>query len=324
MRLRTFIMSILWCVCLLATARGNRIYLSPEDLSSNDSVQWVAPYHGDLLKAAFEIRGATSADKVRVDIYWSYDSLPEAPLHTASFLFTEPADYIYGSNAPTVEVSMDSKVAGCIDKGIASRKGSNSLAIELDFTTSTLALLAGSSYLETGAKCEIPAEAKGVRFGIAVPKRWDTEMAVASFEPDPASALTTGLTNSDIANLIATSKESPAGYWRYLDRDCNPDYARLGGNYSLAIVPDDKPGDFLIIYLGGAITEASHWQPGMIKGRLMATPFEGHYDLVWYDATMTPHSAECSASLEQPMVLRLDLPLLKASIRLSAIPQNIN
>lgn len=321
MKLRAIILSILSCVCLLATARGNRIYLTSDDLSGQYSVQWVVPYHGDLLKAAFEIRGATSADKARIDIYWSYDSLPEATVHTASFLLTEPADNIYGSNAPTVEVSIDGKVAGCIDKGIASRKGSNSLAIELDFTSSTLAVLAGSSYLSAGAKCEIPAGAKGVRFGIALPRRWDTEVAVASFEPDPAAALTTGLTDSDIANLIATSKESPVGYWRYLDRDCNPDYARLGGNYSLAIVPDEKPGDFLIIYLGGAVTEASHWLPGMTKGRLMATPFEGHYDLVWYDATMTPYSAECSATLEQPMVLRLDLPLLKASLRLAAEPR---
>ncbi|MDE5799603.1 MAG: hypothetical protein K2H74_01105 [Paramuribaculum sp.] len=322
MNLRAIITALISTVWLLASARAERIYLSAEDISSGDSVQWLTKYRGDLLTAAFEIRGATSADHACIDIYWSYDSLPDAQIHTASFVLSEPADNIYGSNSPTMGISIDGSIVGHIHKGLASRKGDNSLAIEFDFASSTLTVLAGSSHLHTGAKVNIPAHTKGVRFGIVAPKRWLTDVAVASFEVDPAAALTTPFTDKDIADMVASSKDSPTGYWRYLDRDCNPDYARLGGNYSLAIVPDEKPGDFLILYLGGAVTEASRWQSGMIKGRLKATPFDGHYDLVWYDATMTPHSAECSATLEQPMVLRLDLPLLKASLRLAAIPQN--
>ncbi|MDE6384357.1 MAG: hypothetical protein K2K79_08450 [Paramuribaculum sp.] len=322
MNLRAIITTLISTVWLLAAARADRIYLSAEDFGRSDSMQWVVPYHDDLLKAAFELRGATMADHACIDIYWSYDSLPDAQVHIASFVLSEPADNIYGSNAPTMEISIDGNTVGHLDKGLASRKGDNSLALEFDFSSSTLTVLAGSSYLQPVAKVSIPARANGVRFGVVAPERWLTDVAVASFEVDPAAALTTLFSDTDIADMVASSKESPVGYWRYLDRDCNPDYARLGGNYSLAIVPDKKPGDFLILYLDGAVTEPSRWQSGMVKGRLKATPFDGHYDLVWYDATTTPYSVECSATLEQPMVLRLDLPLLKASIRLAAVPQN--
>lgn len=311
---------ILIAAIITAPARSNRIYFDGEALAAGaDSTLWIAPYHNHLLNAAFEIRGASAAEHTRIDILWSYDSIADAPIHTASFRLSEPSDGIYGSNAPTMEVSIDGNVIGHLDSGIASRKGDNSIAVEFDFANSTVTALAGSSYLTPFASAAIPDTAEGIRFGVRLPGRWVTDMAVTSYAKDPAYELVTGLTEAAIDSLIAASPQSPAGYWRYLDRDCNPDYARPGGNYTLAIVPDAEPDSYLILYLEGAQTAASRWHPGMIKGRLKGTPFEGHYDLVWYDAELSPHSSECSATLEQPIVLRLDFPLLKASLRLARL-----
>ena len=93
----------------------------------------------------------------------------------------------------------------------------------------------------------------------------------------------------------------------------------MGGDYTVAIV-DNGDNGFDIIYLSGAETNGRQWHTGLKKGQLIPTQFAGHYNLVWYDATMRPLTEETSATIETGEILRLDFPLLRTSIRLAKLP----
>lgn len=124
--------------------------------------------------------------------------------------------------------------------------------------------------------------------------------------------------NLDLQEIheLATMKQgTPAGIWIPLDRENDPDYARPGGSYTLAVIPDcDTPGDYLIIYLDGAMVNNVAWKPGMIKGRLHQTPFDNIYALKWYTAAMDDAGPECNAAIEDG-ILSFNFPLLNTRLR---------
>lgn len=99
--------------------------------------------------------------------------------------------------------------------------------------------------------------------------------------------------------------------WEYLDRINDPRTAIIGGEYILAQVGPD------LVYLGGAKTNPSHWKPGMLKGTLKPTGFDGYYKLKWYDSTGREMPGENFAEHDKSLgVLKLSFPELGASIRL--------
>lgn len=101
--------------------------------------------------------------------------------------------------------------------------------------------------------------------------------------------------------------------WVYLDRINDPKTAIAGGNYELARIGND------LIYLDGAKTNASYWRPGMIKGSLTPTGFEGYYKLQWYDATGRKMPGENFAEQDDSLgIIKLTFPELGATIRLKA------
>lgn len=111
--------------------------------------------------------------------------------------------------------------------------------------------------------------------------------------------LHTSLTPADIDSLIAASDDPVAGYWEYLDRDNDPDRARPGGRYTLAIIPSGTAGRYDIIYASGARVNAGQWQCGMIKGHLTSTAFVDHYTLEWFDAMCQPVVSELHGRPDQ-------------------------
>lgn len=123
----------------------------------------------------------------------------------------------------------------------------------------------------------------------------------------------------DIEQLLAPAahpSNSPAGIWEYLDRDTDNVRARSGGRYRLAVVPSSSSSGYDIVYLGGAEVNPSAWRPGMIKGRLIPTPFAGHFDLMWVDSSLNPISEDIHASLDSSnAILTLSFPLLGSTIR---------
>lgn len=108
------------------------------------------------------------------------------------------------------------------------------------------------------------------------------------------------------------------GYWKYLDRDMEDKWLRLGGRYTLALVSNGDGYD--IIYIDGAQVKKSHWLAGMKKGHLAKTSFTGNYDLTWIDATMEPIDNDDNyASIENGIILTLYFPIFKSQVRFAKV-----
>lgn len=123
--------------------------------------------------------------------------------------------------------------------------------------------------------------------------------------PDNFSRLATSYTPEEIED---------ATIWRYLDRQNDPSTALPGGSYVLAALP--TPSGFDLLYVDGAVTNASHWTLGMQKGRLVKTGFKGYYKLEWVDATGRKLPGEHFAELTDN-VLVLNFPALQTILRFS-------
>lgn len=112
---------------------------------------------------------------------------------------------------------------------------------------------------------------------------------------------------------------SPCGVWQFLDRDNDPRWAKPGGRYMLGIAQsEENANEYDIIYLDGAVTNAQKWEPGMLKGKLEATPFSRHYNLTWIDALfdILDRNEECSASLsDDGAILTLSFPMEHTTLR---------
>lgn len=75
-----------------------------------------------------------------------------------------------------------------------------------------------------------------------------------------------------------------AGLYSLLDFEQDDSYARVGGAYRLAVLPAQEDGCYELRYLGGARENAAMWSAGMMKGRLLPTPFSNVFDVEWRDA----------------------------------------
>lgn len=143
-------------------------------------------------------------------------------------------------------------------------------------------------------------------------------MAVSENVADPSAALLTGLSLEDVEARCRLSADPLEGIWTYFDRENDPARARPGGRYRIACLACGD-GSYDLIYLGGAVVNVSKWRPGMRKGRLVPTPFEGHYDLIWVDAMMEPMENDVSATVADGL-MTLNFPLLKSRLRFSRLP----
>ncbi len=126
---------------------------------------------------------------------------------------------------------------------------------------------------------------------------------------------------SKIPNIIKIANEGIVGYWEYLDRNIKNDHIRLGGKYTLAVIPNPEyDGTYDIIYISGAKTNGSRWLSGMIKGHLYPTRFIGNYQLYWIDSEMYPiteQDDDSYATLKDNVILEFNFPLHNSSIRFS-------
>lgn len=108
-----------------------------------------------------------------------------------------------------------------------------------------------------------------------------------------------------LAAYLRASRDPVEGLWSYLDRDMTVEQARLGQKYTLATVAGDR-GNFYIIDVDNFL----------LKGLLTPTPFDGHFDLLWYTTDGVTLSDETSASLQvDGHVLALKFGTLGATVR---------
>ena len=121
---------------------------------------------------------------------------------------------------------------------------------------------------------------------------------------------------AEILNKIKGSSDPMEGVWMVFDRTLENDWLRMGGDYRLAFVKRDKGYD--MVYLGGAVTLQDDWREGMLKGRLVATPFEDVYDVEWYDASGSKVTQEIKAQYQEPL-LKIMFPVLNSELRMKRI-----
>lgn len=125
---------------------------------------------------------------------------------------------------------------------------------------------------------------------------------------------------SDTALLrarLANPTDAMEGLWEVYDRQLEETMLRSGGDYRVAMLRDGK--DYELIYVGGAEKNPWLWQPGMVKARLAATPFENVYDVVWYDAGVHEVPGDIKAEFTPPSLLSLSFISQSSTLRLKKI-----
>lgn len=194
--------------------------------------------------------------------------------------------------------------------------GFNTLTAEIDIIAGQMEIFGGSRELEFVGAVPVEVIPSPGLFS-SVPLTVSTMMVETA--TDPVAAAMTPWTLEEIDSYLSSSSTDPVeGYWEYLDRENDPDYAIPGGRYTLAIVASgDIPGAYDILYVSGAQKMAGLWSPGMLKGRLLPTRFIDHYDLRWTDASFTPITRDSHASITQKAILTLNFPLYKTVLRFS-------
>lgn len=197
----------------------------------------------------------------------------------------------------------------------------NSLAVELNYANRTASVYIGNTYLNllTVQSVKINTAATINLFTIG---KVNVDFLVA--EQNIAKNNPLQLTRYDVTALKqrfnSSTNNSIEGFWKYLDRDIDTRYCRPGGNYTIAIVHNDRTNQYDIIYIDGAKTNSDSWQPGMLKGHLQPTIFDNHYDLVWYDSMLNRYDKETHASSEKNAILSFSFPLLDSTVRFCRIP----
>ena len=148
------------------------------------------------------------------------------------------------------------------------------------------------------------------------------ERAVLTIDNENQITNSTLWTVEALDEYFAQSADPAEGYWKYLDRDMQDDWLRLGGRYTLAVVRADDGYD--LIYIDGAQVKKSLWQSGMKKGHMTKTIFSGNYDLTWIDATMEPIDKDAYATIENGVILTLNFPIFKSQVRFAKVLNSDN
>ena len=162
-----------------------------------------------------------------------------------------------------------------------------------------------------------PTGTVNVGYLVGAGSRVSIERAVLTLDNEQQVSATTLWTLPSLDEYLANSTDPVEGYYKYLDRDMEDKWLRLGGRYTLAVVRADDGYD--LIYIDGAQVKKSQWQPCMLKGHITRTQFTGNYDLSWIDATMEPITDDCYATIENGVILTLNFPVFKSQVRFAKV-----
>ena len=202
-------------------------------------------------------------------------------------------------------------------KGVSLEDDYNNLCVDVDERQVRVSI--GKEELQQVLEANITRPTGNVRVGYLTGpgSRVALERAVLTIENEN-QVTTTTLWNPDVLNeYLAASHDPIEGYWKYLDRDMEEKWLRIGGRYTLAVVRADDGYD--ILYIDGAQVKKSMWQPCMKKGHITGTMFSGNYDLTWIDATMESIGEDAYATIENGVILTLNFPEYKSQVRFAKI-----
>lgn len=204
-----------------------------------------------------------------------------------------------------------------VAKGISLEDDLNTICVDVDEQQVSISI--GKSELLQVLEVPVKRPVGLVQVGylIGPGARTAVERAVLTIENEKQIAATTLWSLEDLDEYLAQSTDPVEGYWRYLDRDMQDEWLRLGGRYTLAVVRADDGYD--LIYLDGAQVKKSMWTPGMLKGHITPTQFTGNYDLCWIDATMEPIDKDAYVTIENGVILTFNFPVYKSQLRLAKV-----
>ena len=205
-----------------------------------------------------------------------------------------------------------------LTKGVSLEDDFNTLCVDVDERGVRVSI--GKDDLQQVMEASINRSAGAIRVGYLVGpgSRVAIERAVLTIDNDNQVAATRTLwTLEALDEYLANSTDPVEGYWKYLDRDMEEKWLRLGGRYTLAVVRADDGYD--IIYIDGAQVKKAQWQPCMLKGHFVKTIFSGNYDLYWIDATMEPISEDAYVTIENGVILALNFPIFKSQVRFAKV-----
>lgn len=125
-------------------------------------------------------------------------------------------------------------------------------------------------------------------------------------------------TREELTAAAEESDDPVTGYWMPFDRSLEEDLLRMGGDYTLALMPREE-GGYDIIYVAGAAVNAPLWREGMKKGELLPTPFTGVYDTRWTDASGRVLERDIKTQMESPSMLSIQFPYQNSVLRLRKV-----
>ena len=204
-----------------------------------------------------------------------------------------------------------------VSKGVSLEDDLNTLCADVDERGVRISI--GKEELQTVLEASIvrPVGAVQVGYLVGPGSRVAIERAVLTIESEDQVAPSTLWTLEALDEYLANSIDPVEGYWRYLDRDMEEKWLRIGGRYTLAVVRADDGYD--LIYIDGAQVKKSLWNPGMFKGHMVKTVFSGNYDLTWIDSTMEPISEDAYATIENGVILTFNFPVFKSQVRFAKV-----
>ncbi len=204
-----------------------------------------------------------------------------------------------------------------VSKGVSLEDDLNTVCVDVDDRSVRVSI--GKDELQDVLEANVsrPTGTVWVGYLVGAGSRISVERAVLTLENENQVAATTLWTLDALDEYLAASIDPMEGYWKYLDRDMEDKWLRLGGRYTLAVVRADDGYD--LIYINGAQVKKSQWQPCMLKGHITRTQFTGNYDLCWIDATMEPISEDCYAAIENGVILTLNFPIYKSQVRFAKV-----
>lgn len=119
----------------------------------------------------------------------------------------------------------------------------------------------------------------------------------------------------------AENKKGVEGVYLLYDYEHDDTYAKIGGQYRIALIPGGDEKVYDIVYMSGARTMSDLWKPGMIKGKLRSSSFSGVYDVEWVDAEGSVMSNDLQGDYDSlTQILSIRFPYQNTLLRFRKLP----
>lgn len=185
---------------------------------------------------------------------------------------------------------------------------------DLSFSNGNLILSGGDT--EINPLIEIPWQNVVTGFGFFA--GWGDKILVSDISvqcEDPKNQIKDKFYSIDYLQDYYSKSEDPMeGFWVIFDRELEENLLKLGGDYLLACVKEDDGYSFL--YVEGASINSPAWSIGDIKLQLTPSPFNGIYNVVWYDSMKSPLHKDIKAQTGDGNSLLFQFPYQSSKVRL--------